>query len=221
LTFSSSVDGVDRIHVVNVDGTGLAAITDETTSRSSPAWSPTGDWILFRKDEATDKPGPALGIVQPDGRQERELVVLGFWSNAGFSGSQWSPQGDRIAYWTGPDANHDIYVVDLAGRVTPISKESESEYNVNWAPTGDRVVFQGDSSGIVVASADGTDRDVLGRVLDCGVLFSPDGLALLGYAPATDCRELRVVPIDAPADARSLPGFEGISGTPSWQRRTP
>jgi Tol biopolymer transport system component len=221
LTFSSSVDGVHQVHVVNADGTGVEAITDRTTSRTSPAWSPSGDWILFRKDAANGEPGPSLAIVRPDGGEERKLVSLDFQSNAGFSGSQWSPQGDRIAYWAGPDAMHDVFVVDLAGTIIPVSSEPESEYGVSWAPAGDRVVFQADGSGFVVASADGTDRDVLGSVLDCGATFSPDGKSLLGYAPGTDCQQLLIVPIDAPADARPLAGAQGVSGTASWQRRAP
>jgi Tol biopolymer transport system component len=221
LTFHSSVDAVDQIVVANADGTGARTITDRGASRAWPDWSPTGEWILFRKSEAADGRGPALGLVRPDGTEERELVALGYPSNAGLSGSRWSPHGDRIAYWAGRDGAHDIFVVDLGGRITPVSAEAESEYNVNWSPSGDRLVFEADASGVVVAAVDGSRRQALGTVSDCGVMFSPDGKSLLGFVPGTECRQMQVIPLGGPASARPVGGQGEIAGTPSWQRRAP
>ena len=221
LTFHTSVSAVDQIVVAAVDGSAIHTITDRVTSRAWPAWSPTGEWILFRKDEAADGRGPALGLIRPDGTAERELVALGFPSNAGLSGSQWSPRGDRIAYWAGRDGAHDVYVVDLGGTITPISTEPESEFNVNWSPSGDRLVFDADVSGVVVAAADGSRRLALGTVSDCGVMFSPDGMSLLGFVPGTDCRRMQVIPLATPGAARAVGSQGEIAGTPSWQRRAP
>lgn len=221
LTFHTSVAAVDQILVANVDGSGARTITDRVTSRAWPAWSPSGEWILFRKNDAADGRGPALGLIRPDSTGERELVALGFPSRAGLAGSQWSPQGDRIAYWAGRDGAHDIYIVDLGGVVTTVSNESESEFNLSWSPTGDRLVFEGEASGIVVAAADGSRRDTLGKVSDCSVQFSPDGKSLLGSVPGTECRQLQIIPLDSPREARLLGSNAGVAGTPSWQRRAP
>ena len=221
LAFHTLAGGVSRIHIANADGSAVRTITDAATDRAWPAWSPTGEWILFRSDEAADGRGPALGLIRPDGTAERELVALGYASNAGLSGSQWSPQGDRIAYWAGRDGAHDVHVVDLDGAITPISSEPESEFNVNWSPMGDRLVFEADVSGVVVAAADGSRRDVLGQVSDCSASFSPDGKALLGFVPGTECRQLLIIPLDNPRAANPLANAADILGTPSWQRRAP
>jgi Tol biopolymer transport system component len=67
--------------VVTLD-LGVAAV-------SAPKWSPDGQWIAFSLPK-----GEGIGIVRPDGSEQRKLTVE---PGSGY-GFAWSPDSSRIAY---------------------------------------------------------------------------------------------------------------------------
>ncbi len=50
IAFSMKVNGKFQIYLINVDGTGLQRITNNTSNDVSPSWSPDGNWIVFTSD---------------------------------------------------------------------------------------------------------------------------------------------------------------------------
>jgi Tol biopolymer transport system component len=167
LVFSSST----RLHVVNVDGSGLRRITGPKDEIDiGPAWSPDGGRLVFdsQGDGWTD-----LGVVNVDGSGERQLAEGSYTTGdpakvAG--GDAWSPDGQKIVYIDRrgrlavmrPDGTHRRR---LAGAVFASGEPS-------WSPNGRKILFSAKGE-IAVVNADGTGRRLVARGLQ--PVWSPNG----------------------------------------------
>jgi Tol biopolymer transport system component len=176
----SPEDPLDKVesdlYVMNADSTELLRVVDlrapwncdgftDCPDVVGPAWSPTGEWIAY----ATWMTGRALaaysdlGIVSPDGTQQRTLVA----SHA--SAGRWSPDGRQLAYVDGdngfiPHPRH-IAVTGLSGEGPSILVDGNADSTVNfgpvWTADGSHIVFSRspvgvpDSSEILIVSAGG------------------------------------------------------------------
>lgn len=75
IAFNSLIDGDNEIYSMDLAGTELQQLTFNSTSDTSPSWSPNGMQIAFQ--------GNRLGVdgiylINSDGSNERALVVDGF-----------------------------------------------------------------------------------------------------------------------------------------------
>ena len=135
---SSNLD----IWVQQVDGDGVVRITDDPADDYDPAFSPDATQIAFRSERA--EPGiyvaPAIGgearLVIPQGRRPR-----------------FSPDGQRLMYWTGPDQPGDVRgSSDTKVWVRPIGGGEATQIGAGcrlfagtpvWSPDGSRILFVG------------------------------------------------------------------------------
>jgi serine/threonine protein kinase len=130
-----------NLYVQQVDGGGVLRITDGPADDYDPSFSPDGTQIAFRSDRGAGGiyVVPAIGgearMVVPEGRRPR-----------------FSPDGQRLMYWTGPQ------VVNVTGSgearlwVRPVSGGEPVqlaagcrlfERSTMWSPDGSRVLFIG------------------------------------------------------------------------------
>ena len=86
---------------------------------SSPAWSPTGEWIAFGRKalvDGTPVPGQQLWLMRPDGSEPHPLVTD---PKAHLGSFAWAPDGRALAYLHFPlrqaDARPAIWYVALDG----------------------------------------------------------------------------------------------------------
>jgi Tol biopolymer transport system component len=117
LAFVSSRSGQADIWVLDLATQRSRNVTSHPAGDFRPAWSPDGKWIAFSSDRDpkraacpnTTAPGPApfvtpqyvgVYIVHPDGSNLRRISA-----STEIAGTpHWSPDGTRVAFWTGdPD----------------------------------------------------------------------------------------------------------------------
>lgn len=167
LAFSSST----RLHVVNVDGSGLRRITGPKDEIDiGPAWSPDGGRLVFdsQGDGWTD-----LGVVNVDGSGEQRLAEGSYDTGdpakvAG--GDAWSPDGQKIVY------------IDRRGRLAIMRPDGTQRRRLagavfasgepSWSPNGRKILFSAKGE-IAVVNANGTGRRLVARGLQ--PVWSPNG----------------------------------------------
>jgi Tol biopolymer transport system component len=170
------------IYRVNIDGTGLQAIThfSPVVNEWEANYSPDGKTISF---EAFELEGilAAVYFMNPDGTSRHRITNPAPCA----IDSNWSPTGTKIAVWTrecNPQTNQ-IWMMNPDGndiRRLTNTQLPIANFNPTWSPDGSRIAFERDNfskgtSAIFVINADGneprqileipvpTDRSSLGR----------------------------------------------------------
>jgi Tol biopolymer transport system component len=176
------------IWTVNPDGSDLVNLTanpgqwDET-----PAWSPDGERIAFvNVDPVADQPNLAGRIYFMD-HDGCDGIVISPPGGESVVALSWSPDGQRIAFWSSLDC--DIFLANADGSGTPkqlsIPGFSGCVAWPEWSPDGGRIAFQGAGEDtwtdiyVMNVSAEG-DTSGLRRLTDFRYIdedpaWSPDG----------------------------------------------
>jgi Tol biopolymer transport system component len=157
-----------------------------------------------------------IHVVAADGRGDRVLPG----SEPGDQNPEWSPEGDRVAFWSDVDGAGDVFVIDVdSGRRTRLTESAEqdiyTDWFPSWSPDGSTIVFDSDRDGgdawtiYAVPAAGGTLRRV---TTGWGPRFSPAGRLTFQL-------EGRLVTTDADGrDRREFPRRNGRSWAPAWWR---
>jgi Tol biopolymer transport system component len=129
-------DNHSEIYTINIDGSGLARLTDNDARDADPSWSPDGSQIVFSSNR--DGSDSELYIVNADGGKVIQLTN----NNIDEWDPSWSPDGLQIAYLydRGPSAYTEIRIIDrdslIETQVT--SALTYSDLNANsglcWSP---------------------------------------------------------------------------------------
>ena len=132
-------------------------------------------------------------VMNADGSE-----VTPFNNNRG-SDPTWSPDGQRIAFTSYRDRNHEIYVMNADGSgVARLTDNDAADWDPAWSPDGQRIAFYSDrddgnnrSDGdydIYVMNADGSG---VARLTDNGasdLAWSPDGERIAFYSDRDESR---------------------------------
>jgi Tol biopolymer transport system component len=95
----------------------------------------------------------------------------------------------RVAFASDPDANIDVYVLDLpGGQLHRLTTDPADEMSPSWSPDGKRIAFRSNRDGndeVYVMNADGTGQRNLtrNRSSDDSPAWSPNG-KLIAFASA-------------------------------------
>lgn len=141
----------------------------------------------------------------------------------------WSPDGERIVFYSDRDGNFEIYTLGRDGSgLRRLTEHPASDQLPSWSPTGSEIVFNSDRTGggdLYVIGLDGSGRRRLTSIPDVSENFpswSPDGSTVLFHT--YDARSRQAVIHRVAADGRSEPvaltdPAVGFSDYASWSRQ--
>ena len=163
-----------ELWVMDLDGSGQQAVTNNGSINLLPAWSQSGQELLFT---SYIRHNPNLYSVPVGGGRPRLLS-----GERGLNtGGAMSPDGTRVALTLSRDGNSEIYVMNADGTgLKRLTNEWAIDSSPSWSPDGKRIAFVSSRWGdphIFVMNADGsgvkriTDRGTYNQTPD----WSPKG----------------------------------------------
>ena len=134
IAFTSSGDGNRDIYLMNPDGTEWVNLTNHPASDISPAWSPTGEQIIFSSDRDRFPGSWDLYLMDADGSNVQRV----FGKSKDRSGGRWSPDGKQITYTSFEKGEWVIYIAPIDGK-----KEERVAIGSSgdWSPDGTALVI--------------------------------------------------------------------------------
>jgi Tol biopolymer transport system component/tRNA A-37 threonylcarbamoyl transferase component Bud32 len=189
--------------------TPAVAPTHASPTRKRAFWFAAGALVLAATAFATTmfpRSGPtfALGRAQPiafEAALELEPTI--------------SPNGQHVAYSSGPLTRMRIYVRQQGSRAVPVTTDSgASQRRPVWSPDGTQLLFVQGNNLVVVPALGGQPRVVVGRFAGSAV-WSPDGKEI-AYAVQDS---LLVQPLGggAPRVLQAPGQFSGLAWSPDGQ----
>lgn len=137
-------NGVDDLYYMNLDGTGVRALTNDAAGDFDPAVSPDGQRIAWHSVRDGTH---AIWVMNIDGSGAHRLATCGFSSMP-----TWSPDGTHIAYHSNcGSGNDDIWMTNADGSGTPsrLTINPAVDAMPAWSPDGGRIAFARTSNGSV------------------------------------------------------------------------
>jgi tol-pal system beta propeller repeat protein TolB len=135
IAFVSTRSGNSDIWIVKRDGTGLRDLTNSSRAvDNAPAWSPTGAQIAFTSNRTGTN---QIYVINVDGTGLTQLTR----GRDNCDRPSWSIR-NTIAYTSGPEPNHDIYLYDLStGQASLVTGGEGNNEAPAFAPNGRHLAF--------------------------------------------------------------------------------
>ncbi len=130
--------GAQHIWIMNIDGSNARQITTTGPNNVDPVWSPDGSQLAFSSDRDGAEGELAHYIINTDGSGVRKLET-GLTELGGRS--DWSPDGQWLAFYAGPNADRDIYMVAVDGSVVYQLTDGGGNLAPSFAPDGGWLTF--------------------------------------------------------------------------------
>jgi hypothetical protein len=173
IAFKSDRSGQEEIYVINLDGSGLALLSDPwpyELARQADAYSADGRYQVFVKDAVHWEVGqkqllPALYVYDYLYSIEEQITFFG----GGIAyDPAWSPSSEQIAFVSDDSGNDEIWIINGDGSDARQLTRNEWEWDKHpsWSPDGTQIVFWSNRTGaeqIWVMDADGGNLSSLSR----------------------------------------------------------
>jgi len=209
------------IYLVNVDGSGLTAVTDDAGWDNWPSWSPDGTRLAFTCRQPIPADGGGICTINADGSGRVVLTDINEWEPS------WSPDGKHISFASTCDQNPEIYMMDADGsNLVRLTHDPADDWMANWSPDSTRIVFvskrDGDWEIYIMDVSDGgqvgdgqltklTDNDAP----DGFPAWSPDGTRIVFMSERDGNKEIYRMDADG-SDQRRLTNTDFEESFPRW-----
>ncbi|MCH8275342.1 MAG: PD40 domain-containing protein [Armatimonadetes bacterium] len=131
IAFERWVGGANEIFLMDADGSNIVPLTSLGAITANPAWSPSGSLIAFDSNINT-APYDQIFSINSDGTGLTQLTSTPNSSNIQ---PAFNSTGTRIAFSSGRDGVHQIYVMDADGtNQTRLGTSQDNEYDPTYGP---------------------------------------------------------------------------------------
>ena len=150
----------------------------------TPALSPNADRVVYSridKDQQIQSwislvsGGPPVRLTNGNGKNVFEM------------GGSWSPDGDKIVYWSFAERKPALMIVNTTGEAVPTMLREHVDGSLpTWSPNGQWISYQDESDAWSIISPDGKTVRNFGEPKTIQMTFSPDSKLLYGIREETD-----------------------------------
>ncbi|MDA1190964.1 MAG: DPP IV N-terminal domain-containing protein, partial [Candidatus Poribacteria bacterium] len=160
LVFMSNRTGYWKLYLMNADGSNLRQLTHGTSVDRFARWSPDGTRIAY---DSTEDPGTLtdwddIWMIDADGSNPRNLTEGSDWND---HGPVWTPDGERIVFYSYRDRNDEIYIMDADGtHQERLTFDDASDQHPRVSPDGSKILFVSNRDGaraLYMMNLDGTE----------------------------------------------------------------
>jgi dipeptidyl aminopeptidase/acylaminoacyl peptidase len=161
---------------MNVDGSNVRRLTNDSASDLFPHWSPDGEWIVFSTNRDVD-----FEVYKMDKNGGQLMRITN--DPAVDSNPAWSPDGTRIAFISRRDGFANLFVMNTdGGDVTQLTFYKSIVEVPSWSPDSRMIVFSSDMEGSREIYIIGADGNGLIRLTDSPSFdFYPDWSPQLSF----------------------------------------
>lgn len=221
IAFARDTSTQRDIYLINVDGSGLTAVTDDAGWDNWPSWSPDGSKLAFTCRRPTPSSGGGICTINADGSERKQLTNTNEWEPS------WSPDGKHISYASLSGQNSEIYMMETDGsNQIQLTHSPAEDWQATWSPDSQRILFtsarDGDWEIYIMDVSDGgkmgdkaltqlTENDIQ----DGFPAWSPDGTKIVFSSVRDGNEEIYLMNADG-SDPQRLTNNDMEDSFPRW-----
>jgi TolB protein len=182
-------DDFEDVFAMDIDGSNVVTVAGEAGSEFDGAWSPDGQWVVYRDSTRGINDNDEVFVARADGSERRNLTT----DPSNDWGPDWSPDGRTIAFNSHRDGGSIRgYLVDPDGsNLRALDIDAWVEYP-SFSPDGSSIAYMGHEAGdyeIFVADiVTGETRQLTDSPGNDGwPVWSPDGSSIAFTSERDDC----------------------------------